>query len=129
MRANYGVGAYNKGRVTLNAINALLADIYLWDQQYEKSIEYCDKLLSKSIAPIWLMAIKLLNSVFTGNSTESIFELQFDKDVQYNNTVSSFYGYNGAPYGQLSFPVYLSKPGIYSPFNYAASAIKKALKT
>jgi hypothetical protein len=82
-RADYGVGAYNKGRITLNAVNALLADVYLWDQQYDKCVATCDKILNNQSLQL-VDGDELINSVFfTGNSKESIFELQFDKDIQY----------------------------------------------
>jgi len=126
-RADYGVGAYNKGRVTVNAVNAILADVYLWDQQYDKCVETCDRILNNQTLQL-VDGDKLLNSVFfAGNSKESIFELQFDKDVEYSFTVNSLYGYINHP-GQLVFPIYLSKPGTYSPFNYSASATKESTK-
>lgn len=127
-RTDYGKGAYNKGRITLDAVNALLADVYLWDQQYSKCVETADKVLSdKSL--VLVSGDKMLTDVFyTGNSTESIFELQFDKDIQVNNTVNYFYGYDANPSGVLSYPVFLTRKGDYSPFNYAASAVKESEK-
>lgn len=127
-RADYGVGAYNKGRVTVNAVNALLADVYLWDQQYDKCVETCDRILGNPALQL-VDGDKLINTVFfSGNSKESIFELQFDKDISYSFLINSFYGHNDNNFGQLSFPVYLSKVGVYSPFNYAASATKESIK-
>ncbi|MDP4277471.1 MAG: RagB/SusD family nutrient uptake outer membrane protein, partial [Bacteroidota bacterium] len=35
-----------KGRITQNAVHALLADVYLWDQQYDNCIKECDKVLA-----------------------------------------------------------------------------------
>ncbi len=128
VRADYGKGAYNKGRITLNAVRAILADVYLWDQQYAKCVEMCDKIIKDPTLEI-VSSDKLLTSVFySGNSTESIFELQYNKDVQYNNTVNNFYGFENRQYGEFSFPAYLAKKGQFSPFNYAASAIKESTK-
>jgi len=125
-RADYGKGAYNKGRFTRNAINALLADVYLWDQQYANCIAVCQEIIGDKTLKL-VEGDKVMNEVFyLGNSTESIFELQFDKDIQHNTTVNWAYGYSGVPTGQLSFPLFLTSKGNFSPFNYAASAIKES---
>lgn len=125
-RADYGKGAYNKGRFTRNAINALLADVYLWDQQYANSIAVCNEILNDKTLKL-VDGDKVINEVFNlGNSKESIFELQFDKDIQPNHTVNWVYGYSGVPTGQLSFPLFLTSKGNFSPFNFAASAVKES---
>jgi hypothetical protein len=127
IRKDYGRGAYNKGRFTYNAVNALLADVYLWDEQYLNCVNACDEVLSDNSLEL-VDGEKLLNAVFfQGNSTESIFELQFDKDVQYNNTVNNYYGYAGNKFSILSFPLYLTTKGSFSPFNFAASAVKESV--
>ena len=123
-KSSYGTEAFDKGRVTLNAVNSLLADVYLWDQQYVNCIAMCDRVLSDKTLKL-VEGDKVLTNVFcTGNSTESIFELQFDDNVQVNNAVRNYYGYgvgsNGLVLGSLSFPVYLEM-GQYSPFNYSMS--------
>ncbi len=125
-RADYGKGAYNKGRFTRNAISALLADVYLWDQQYANCIAMCGEILNDKTLKL-VEGDKVINEVFNlGNSRESIFELQFDKDIQPNYTVNNVYGYSGVPAGQLSFPLFLTSKGNFSPFNYAASAVKES---
>jgi hypothetical protein len=67
--------AYFKGRANKYSIMALLADVYLWNQQYQKCIDYCD-----SITNSGLFSILPSDSWFTiynpGNSNESIFEIQ-----------------------------------------------------
>lgn len=128
VRKDYGKGAYNKGRFTANAVNALLADIYLWDQKYDLCVNTCNEILTDKSFEL-VEGEKLLNSVFyTGNSTESIFELQFDKDNQYNNSVNWLYGFDLTKDGQLSFPKYLTTLGSYSPFEYPASATKESME-
>jgi starch-binding outer membrane protein, SusD/RagB family len=135
-RTDFGKGAYNKGRVSLNTVNALLADVYLWDQQYENCVETCTKVIEDKTLTL-VDGDKMLNQVFyAGNSTESIFELQFDKDIQNNDVVNWFYGYDGksgAGLGELSCPVYLVKQrdGTYpttSPFSFPASGVKESVK-
>lgn len=127
-RTDYGKGAYNKGRITLAAVNAILADVYLWDQQYTNCIEACDLILQNKSYTL-VPGEKVLNEVFfTGNSTESIFELQFDKDVQNNTNVNYYYGHEGFKSGALSFPIYLTRTGNFSPFNFAVSTVKESEK-
>lgn len=93
-----------KGRMTKDAIRALLADIYLWRQDYANCVIYCDKLINASIdqfdfsgnvvkVPKYkLILADAANSIFSngaysrgrygaGCSSESIFELQFSHDV------------------------------------------------
>lgn len=127
-RCDFGKGSYNKGRITSNTVKAILADVYLWDQQYANCVEMCDRIIADPTLEI-VSSDKFLSSVFfSGNSTESIFELQYDKDVQHNNTVNNFYGYENRQNGEFSFPAYLAKNGQFSPFNYAASALKESTK-
>jgi hypothetical protein len=128
-KASYGKEAYNKGRVTLSSIDAILADVYLWDQQYANCVAMCDKVLEDKTLSL-VDVDKLVPDVFfKGNSTESVLELQFDKNVQVNNTVNNFYGIEGARFGQLSYAAYLSKKGTYSPFNFSAptSSVKESV--
>lgn len=69
---------FQKGRVTANAIYALLADLHLWNNNYQECINSC-----KNINGIFL--VKPGEEYFSifgdeGNSDESIFELQFDRN-------------------------------------------------
>lgn len=126
IRADYGKGAYNRGRFTRTSVNALLADVYLWDQQYNNCVESCNEVL-KNTALQLTAGENVINEVFyLGNSKESILELQFDKDIQFNNTPNFMYGFESSKTGELSFPVYLTSKGNFSPFNYAGSAIKES---
>lgn len=129
-RVEYGIKAYNKGRITLNTVNTLLADVYLWDQQYGKCVEACDNVLADTKLKL-VEGSKTLSQVFyLGNSTESIFELQFDDDVRTNYPVFQLYGVDGTErdkIGELGFPVTLAYDveantvGTYSPFIYKVS--------
>lgn len=73
--------AYFKGRANKYSIMALLADVYLWDQQYQKCIDYCDSITNTNLFSLepyetWF------NLYNPGNSMkESIFELQFDDNL------------------------------------------------
>lgn len=118
-RGKFDILEYDKGRITQNAVRALLADIYLWQEEYEKCVEICDQILNDTEQQLELVpGENVLEKVFyEGNSTESIFELQFDDDIMFNDAVKEFYGGSGDIFGQWSFPGVLIY-GTASPFDY-----------
>lgn len=76
-----------KGRANVYSINALLSDIYLWSEQYEKCIAICDEIINSGkfqLQPAndWFLLY------YPGNATESIFEIQYN-DL-YENEESPF---------------------------------------
>ncbi|MFN8354916.1 MAG: RagB/SusD family nutrient uptake outer membrane protein [Spirosomataceae bacterium] len=75
----YGNASTDKGRVTRYVVNALQADVYLWLDKYSEALTACDKVIKS--AKFGLMQGNFFySSVFVqGNSNESIFELQFDR--------------------------------------------------
>jgi len=127
----------NTCRITRWAIYALLADMYLWDQQYDKCIEYCDLVINHKIEEYeeeyeenpTTMTTELYgiyplisesptgssyagntyDELFgTGNSFESIFELNYVNNQSLaNRLVSDYYGSNSNASGQLGAPTYL----------------------
>ena len=142
---DYGKTVWNKGRITKNAVYALLADVYLWRaskntspdsiakygnqylEDYQKCIDCCDwiindlleerveslnkngkvlggvKIEDLNIEDLLIPNEEQLDNKFTtsvgaheaifgtGNSNESIFELQFDGTNNANSTVTSYY--------------------------------------
>ncbi len=109
----YGSVQYTKGRITKNAVRALLADVYLWKGNYSKCIEYCDKiiddkmLIMKSENKTNFLLIQNDDNPFTQifglkNSEESIFELQFSESNKVNQKVYDYYGTAYNNIGQLS---------------------------
>lgn len=128
-KTDYGKGAYNKGRITLNAVNALLADVYLWDQQYSNCVTACNTVINDNSLKLERGTDVLTKVFYTGNSTESIFELQFDNDNLYNSTINSFYGVSSSNYfGLISFPKFLAMAGTEkSPFNLSVSSTKESV--
>lgn len=80
----------NKGRATKWAMYALMADVCLWNEDYEECEHYCDLLLNATspYAPGFLSTPSHYSwfSMFNpGNSNESIFELQWnEEDKQLN---------------------------------------------
>lgn len=106
--------ALTKGRVTRNAVRALLADVYLWNMQYDECINACDRILDDKSAMLELVDGKtMFSDVFgQGNSTESIFELNFSINGQRNDATASLYGNpqkNRSPHVKAS-------PGLYNSY-------------
>lgn len=127
---DYGAVASNKGRFTQWSAKTLLADVYLWKEDYPNAAEKAGEVIQSgkfALYPIGRTKNIIegatpadnkisyhanegdidgyFNSVFVnGNSVESIFELQFDKDLE-NPYVSMFAadrGYIGAKIENLS---------------------------
>ena len=101
---------YQRGRITQDAIHAMLADMYLWKQDYQNAVRYADMVINAKIAEYedlkknsmsldntntLIDGFPLINDVYmngtlsgrtfaevfgSGNSSESIFELIFMDD-------------------------------------------------
>ncbi len=73
---------YFYGRANKFSIMALLADIYLWNEQYEKCIEYCDILMNSGLYDLE-GSETFFNFYYPGNSLkESIVELQYNDALE-----------------------------------------------
>ena len=76
---SYGINAFDKGRITKFTINSIQADVYLWMEKYADCITACDKVITSGrYALVPGNSGWFTNLYVTGNSTEGIFELQFD---------------------------------------------------
>lgn len=88
-----------KGRASKAAFDALLADIALWNFQYEKVIEYVSRIeANKEI--VLMPSGKWFEMFYPGNSLESIFEFQFDQSKNQNNSMygmTNRFSYNYDP--------------------------------
>ena len=113
------------GHINRDAINAILADIYLWrgsimhnNSDYQKCIEYCDKVIeSKKLQHIpgrnevevkeYPLAdgLRAYTDLFINqNAEESIFELQFDGTSNANSALCQYlykYRNNNSPNGYM----------------------------
>jgi hypothetical protein len=121
----------NTSRITTCGIYALLADLYLWDGQYQKAAEYCDLVFDYKMEryeelfndneaedlylwrdkypliqeqPSGTTAGNAYNAIFgTGNSFESIFELYFlNNQSTQNLLVYNYFGNSSTPIGNLA---------------------------
>ncbi len=84
----YIVVAEIKGRASKEACEALLADIALWQFDYNAVIEHVDNIIMSDKVELLPSALWFGN-YYPGNSLESIFEFQFD-DLQ--NQRNNIYG-------------------------------------
>lgn len=120
-RDNFETDEKTKGRITKNAVRALLADIYLWEENYAMCSSYCDDILDDDELKLISYDNMFYQVFYKGFSEESIFEFGFDDDIQKNNPVRGWYGYTDRKDGTLAFPSNLVK-GQYSPFEYAVGS-------
>jgi starch-binding outer membrane protein, SusD/RagB family len=87
---NYSA-AYTKGRATKWAIEALLADIYLWQGNYADCITACDAVINSGYCGL-ISGDNWFTNFYPGNSNESIFEIQYDNSLsQTNDFITWFY--------------------------------------
>ena len=98
--------AYTKGRITQNAIRAIIADMCLWRGRYDECAEYCDRIINDRNNPVMLEnSTSFGRSVFvTGNSNESIFELQMSATTIDNGAVRDCYGESSMGYAMQLVP-------------------------
>lgn len=122
----YAETAFTKGRFTLNAINSLLADIYLWREQFEDCVAACDAVLDDKSLKLVNGDVLLYNVFYVKNSSESVFELQFDDKIIWNGAVRNFYGSQGNIQRSWSFDNNLVK-GERSPFNKTVGSGKESV--
>lgn len=71
-----------KGRANKYAIQALLADILLWDEKYAECIIYCDSIINSGFFGLETNT-DWFELYYPGNSrSESIFEIQYDDNLE-----------------------------------------------
>ena len=85
---DYGNIQENKGRATVGAIYALLADIKLWQFEYNDCVQYVQKIEDLGIYGL-VPTGQWFNIFAIGNTPEGIFELQFDSNLGQNNRLFS----------------------------------------
>jgi starch-binding outer membrane protein, SusD/RagB family len=75
----------NKGRASKAAFDALLADIELWRFNYEKALTHIKKIEQNEQYEL-LPGSKWFEIFYPGNSLEGIFEIQYDGQLNQNNS-------------------------------------------
>lgn len=92
-KPGYGDVAKNKGRATCWAAYTLLADVYLWAENYAGALEACNKVITSGQYD--LVSKSDWYTLFNpGNSNEGIFELQWKSPISNNtnNLYNWFFG-------------------------------------
>ena len=75
-----------KGRANKYSIQTLIADVYLWKEDYQKCIDYCNKVIGSNLYSLenetdWFKIY------VPGNSKESIFEVQYSEANKETNPI------------------------------------------
>jgi len=106
-KTTYDVDWQTKGRVTKWALYALMADVCVWSEDYDKAIGYCDLILNATdtFRPAFMSNTADWFSMFSdGNSNESIFELNWDYNTnQETNNFTNLFAYLTTSGSYLSF--------------------------
>jgi starch-binding outer membrane protein, SusD/RagB family len=76
----------NKGRASLAAFDALLADIALWNFEYEECLTHIVKIENSDQYRL-LKRVQWFELFYPGNSIEGIFEFQFEQSRGQNNNM------------------------------------------
>jgi len=75
-----------KGRASKDAINALLADIALWTFDYTAALEYCEA-IEQNKKVVLMPGSRWFEIFYPGNSLESIFEFQYNDQLNQRNNL------------------------------------------
>jgi hypothetical protein len=75
---SYNSTESTKGRVTKYAVHALLADVNLWMDNYQETIDQCSEIINSGKYAL-LGEANWFENFYPGNSNSSIFEIQFSK--------------------------------------------------
>jgi len=120
-RDEFETDLLTKTRITKSAVRSLMVDIYLWMENYEAAIEYADKVLADPKLEL-VEGPEVLYEVFFRNySTESVFELHYERDIQENRVIYDFYGDYSRRVAYWAFPrVLVTGDADYRIFNVNA---------
>ncbi|MGN1255384.1 MAG: RagB/SusD family nutrient uptake outer membrane protein [Prevotella sp.] len=96
--------AASHGRITVNAVRALLADLYLWKasdksnasaaDDYQSCVDYCDAILNDASATYTFSPQQTMYTdvFYQGNAPENIFEINFTDGQLANSSTADVYG-------------------------------------
>jgi len=78
----------NKGKATKAAVRSTLVDLYLWQKKYQQAADLAGQVINSSVGYSLVPGTNFA-TIFTGkNSTESIFEVQYNYTYQEGNNNS-----------------------------------------
>lgn len=86
-----------KGRATKASIDALIADISLWNFDYEGCIAACDQIIKNTTYQM-VPYSQWFSMFYPGNSLEGIFEFQFNDQLQQKNSTYGMTNQNANQY-------------------------------
>ena len=87
IQVQYDKNADTRGRVTRGAVNALQADVYLWRAKYPQAADAAQKVLGNKSLYNMVSGTNWFNIFSQKNTSESIFEVQFDYNINETNSL------------------------------------------
>ncbi|RKD90959.1 RagB/SusD family nutrient uptake outer membrane protein [Mangrovibacterium diazotrophicum] len=88
-----------KGRATKWALHALMADVCLWNEEYETAVMHCNEIIdaTSSFRPVFVTdPTKWYELYYPGNSNGSIFEINWDQSTySQSNSLATMFGKSG----------------------------------
>lgn len=84
-KSTYETEWQTKGRATKWALYALMADVCLWNHEYDECVKYADLILNakEAMRPVFITDMSHIYDIFyPGLSNESIFELYYDYNTE-----------------------------------------------
>ncbi len=112
----------NKGRASVAAFDALLADIALWNFEYEECLNHISKIESSEKYKL-LTRINWFHLFSPGNSVESIFEFQFDESKGQSNNMYNLTNENSHRYDPSKRALELFSPIYYAVDLYRGEGV------
>lgn len=89
---SYTTNIETRGRATKAAVNALQADVYLWRAKYQQAADAAQKVLANNTLYKLVPGADWFTIFSQKNSSESIFEVQFDNGTNENNGLRNVIG-------------------------------------
>jgi len=90
--AQYDSNLKTRGRATKGAVNALQADVYLWDAKYEKAAVAAKKVIDNTALYQLVVGANWFDIFSVKNTKEAIFEVQFDALMRETNSLANVAG-------------------------------------
>lgn len=90
VNTSYLTNEQTRGRATKGAVNALQADVFLWQAKYTQAAAAAKKVIDNSSLYTLQPGETWFDIFAQKNSQESIFEVQFDYVIQENNSLKGY---------------------------------------